>query len=156
MKLLPFLIIFILTACTTASKKGKHDIIREHTVPLDLPPRPPIPPQFYCYQLSQGEKSISLQLTVTGDSIYGKTDYNVNRNTRVSGTISGIIYGNTLLVAYREGTGPAEEQEWKMETDSIYRQPLDPAVVDDTVHIKIKYPDRVLFSTAMHKVPCSK
>ena len=156
MKILPFLFLVFLSACTSSSKKGRKVEVREHESPLDLPPRAPIPPQFYCYQFSQGEKAISLQLTITGDSIYGKTDYKVNRTTTIPGTITGIVYGNMLMVSYKEERGPSEEQEWKMDMDSIYRQPLDSIVAEDTTHIKIKYPDRALFLSAMYRVPCTK
>ncbi|MDB5284390.1 MAG: hypothetical protein JWO06_3465 [Bacteroidota bacterium] len=153
MKFIPLLLLILITSCSTG-KKGKNVPQKEHEIPLDLPPTAPIPPENYCYELHQGEKATKLLLTITGDSVFGKIDYHINPTILAQGTISGIIYGNTLLVTYTEGTGPQEEQEWKMDEDSIYKKQIDTSPNDSTHHL-IKYPERGIFTTAMHKVACS-
>lgn len=140
-KCLLILPVLILTSsCHLMIKKKKHD-----EVPYVTPPVAPIPPENYCYESNTGNKA-QLQLTIAGDSVFGKLE------SETSGTFTGIVYSNTLLITYNydiAGAHRSEEREWKLAGDSIYEKPVEPVQLDSgQAAAKITSP------LSMHKVPC--
>jgi hypothetical protein len=115
--ILPFLAVFIFTACS----KGKKDT----AMPYELPPSAPIPPEKYCFEqrTTDNINPASLELTIAGDSVIGILNFKKSATPRKDNFV-GVIYGNTLIVKYmfKVDTGwQSQDQQWKISGDSIYK-----------------------------------
>jgi len=117
--------IFLITLAFSSCDKFKGKQFVDHLTPYETPPRAPIPPQDYCYEGKQGNNEVtSLHLIVTGDSITGNMNQINGSKDQINGTVRGVMFGNTALIAFRnlnDQTGKPEEQEWKINGDTIYK-----------------------------------
>jgi hypothetical protein len=147
----------LLSMCNNVNTKKKPVVAQ----PFETPPSPPIPPETYCYELHASDKSLgftALELTIVGDSAFGKLNYKPNEKKQAGSYIVGVVYGNSLLMTCKYATDSGnvtEDQEWKMAGDSILKRIGTPAP-GDSIHAAINYGDKSIFSSALYKVPCKQ
>lgn len=157
MKLFSVLLFVLLAGCPLNKKRGKNVVdVKDRELPYEIPPGAPVPPEDYCFEIPKGQAGVpytTVRLTVEADSVYGKVDYKSAQQTDGHGNFVGVIYGTTLLVSYKDDKQAAEDQEWKLEGDSLYQKPFDSAVLDST---QSKKPDvyKTVFPAVMLKVAC--
>ena len=101
----------LLTACTSKVDKV--------SVPFDLPPNAPIPPETFCFELKDAGM---IQLTKTGDSIVGEVEFNKSAKL-TGGTFTGAIYGTNFFLSYKFDNGKGlqmQDRQWKLEDGILY------------------------------------
>ena len=154
MKLLtPFLFVFLLSLCNSKSKfKGG-----EQDIPYEIPPTAPIPPEDFCYERHAGAENMYLHISIAGDSVQGNLAYTGGTHDKENGQMTGIIYGNTLIISYTSlygGKSNTEDQEWKMVGDSIYRRIVNTNTIMDSTKANKQETDSISFMPALYKVIC--
>ena len=150
----PVLAIFFFTACTSPKGKGGMNIPGERAIPYDMPPTAPVPPEKYCFEMHDGTDNSKMELTIEGDSAYGKIDYAKTTNL-TSGEFKGVIYGNTLLVSYQFKTDNGikrEDQKWKLEKGNIYK--VNEVIIPDSLQSKADSLKKIPLKVVLAKVPC--
>ena len=122
----------------------------------DLPPTAPIPPERYCFEQSKsnGTTIAWVELTVEGDSAFGKVEYDKTENVP-GGEFKGVMLGTTLLVNCKLKTDSGitlQDQEWKLERDTLFR--IKALQTTDTAKGDNKTAGKADFVAVLHKVRC--